>query len=307
MTVPTKEQFDIFLRTIEDSAARNLQDSLTKQLVLSNRDAAIQLIGDLISERHRKTDLIQEDTVYQWLSSHSAFARMIRALRSRDRSGDLHDTDSQRATKIFDWMKKTAESDSTRGGERFRKRKEILFGTHRRSETVWIHRFVSALIEYHFTDSTRQIVENRRKFRSRVAAAIAGMRALRELGSDQAIVNRFHALQAYSGPAIPLIDSTSRKRLGILLRMQTTHIDSMYPIARLDDTARERLFVLRIARANQLCFGKSKSALIADLMGFEGFDHQLDERTIERHCATAVQVRRQLFGELQETSDVTVV
>ncbi|MFP3747501.1 hypothetical protein SB816_31045, partial [Achromobacter sp. SIMBA_011] len=63
--------------------------------------------------------------------------------------------------------------------------------------------------------------------------------------------------------------------------MQTTHIDSMYPIARLDDTVRERLFVFRIARANQLCFGKSKTSLVAALMGLEGFENQLDERTLE--------------------------
>ncbi|MFP3703388.1 hypothetical protein SB783_05245 [Paraburkholderia sp. SIMBA_009] len=307
MTIPTKEKFEACRRKINDSIASQLQISLTRELVASNKEKSIRLIDEIISERANKASLVPADEAYLWLANQAAFSSVKRAFSVRSGAGNAQQSASQMAIKIFESLKEIADLDFSHGWERFRIRRSILFGTHRRSEIAWILRFFDALIEYYFTDSARRIVENRRRFRSKVAAAIAGMKALRELTSDQAIINRFNVLQGKSGPPIPLVDATYSRRLRILVRMQTTHIDSMYPIARLDDTVRERLFVFRIARANQLCFGKSKTSLVADLMGLEGFENQLDERTIERHCATAIQIKRQLFNELDETTDVSVV
>jgi hypothetical protein len=161
---------------------------------------------------------------------------------------------------------------------------------------------IEAIREYHFTDRAREIVENRRQFHSRIAAAIAGLKALEGLISDQAIVNRFGTLQFHSKSEIPILDVHHKNRIETLAQMQSTHVDSMYPIARLDDTAKERLFVFRMARANERCFGKAKSALIANLMELEGFKSRLDERTIERQCAALDRKKRQLFDELDATS-----
>lgn len=98
---------------------------------------------------------------------------------------------------------------------------------------------------------------------------------------------------------IPLLDEKFEGRLRLLRSMMETDLDAIYPIARLDSTARERLFVTNMAHANRRATGKHRPSEIATLLELEGFERQMDDRSIERQCAAV----RKRWGKLIGISD----
>ncbi|PRG76143.1 hypothetical protein C6T58_24805 [Burkholderia multivorans] len=88
--------------------------------------------------------------------------------------------------------------------------------------------------------------------------------------------------------------------LSRLLEMKKFDPNILYPISRLDGTARARLFVYKMTDINVQHCGSPKAGLIADLMEIDGFVSQLDLRTIERQCSNYESMQRDYWRLLRE-------
>ncbi|CAE6697981.1 hypothetical protein R75465_00338 [Paraburkholderia aspalathi] len=304
MTVPSKSAFDKAVKKLEIANADFLRPAFTRAIFLAeNSIPARQLIEVAMRAASEKYSIFDDDEVLPWLEDQQPFRRV------RDRCWGTTDaksvgvvSDEQRAQNYYEALHKTAQSDTARGRRRFEDRLDALLGVHRISIVGWVLRLVGALAEYHFADAPAKIISNRRQYLSKIRNAIVGMEAVLELEKDRAIVNRFHTLRPYEDEELNLIDEDFHKRIKVLRSMEATDIDTMYPIARLDETAKERLFVFRMARANHLVWRKFRPADISILMEMEGFRVQLDDRTIQRQCADLDKHWRLLLDEIKETT-----
>ncbi|WP_159462849.1 hypothetical protein, partial [Caballeronia catudaia] len=174
------------------------------------------------------------------------------------------------------------------------------------SNHLWIWRwhngFVSALREYLHDDAARAILERRKSFESDIELALQGLQALARISTDRdlqeavRLVRRHYAIGVFR-PQYCAATIDTLKRVKMLRR------ENVYPLARDDDTARERLFVARLADLHWQIFRKSKPDVIACLMALEGFSTMLEERTVERLCAKFQQQGRQLYGLAKQISD----
>lgn len=303
MAIPTEAAFNVSVGTLEKADAGYLRAAFSREILLKQDSGpAKQLIELALHARGQPNSKFNEDEVLSWLNSQEPFQRVQdRAWAAPGRSARVL-SDAERVDRYYNALHKAVAADNHRGRMRLEDRLDILLGVHPLSFVKWLLRLVGALREYHYRDAPAKIVENRRQYSAKIDRAIAGLEAVLELTQDRAIVNRFQALQPYSQDEIPLVDENVQKRIEILKSLQNTEIDTMYPIARLDETAKERLFVLRLGRSNHIVWRKYRPADISLLMEMEGFRAQLDDRTIERLCSGFDKKTRRLYDEISGIS-----
>jgi hypothetical protein len=293
---------------IDNLGINYLRPAFNREMFLDeNPKIAKQLIEIALQARSKSFDSLDEDEVLSWLSDQHAFRRVEeRCWKITDAPNpDDRPYDEQRIDRYYESFHKAAQMDNPRGKRRFEDRIDMLLGVHKRSYVGWLVRLISAIGEYHYGDSTTKMISNRRQYFSRIRSAIDGMNSILDLQADRAITNRFVTLTPYGEENLKLIDDDFHKRLRVLQAMEETDIDTMYPLERLDKTAKERLFVFRMTRANHLVWRKYRPSDIYILMELEGFASPLSERNIQRLCAEFDVHWRQLNEEIKAVTVTT--
>ncbi len=302
MAIPTKEEFDNAVKLLKSAHAEYLKPAFKVEHFV-DEDSVVG--KDLLSAAFHATDLaglrVDSDNVYSWLMSQSAFVRVIDRMFHQMHDSAKTDAVSHRLRRIqsrYDILHKAATTE--RFGPkaialRFNRRVDSILGISESSPRSWLLTVVLSLRQYHYLDSASKIVEERRQFFSKIKDAIDGMEALSALAQTYGAKMQFSAMQM-EREVIPLLDDRFQDRSKLLRSMMDTDLDSIFPIARLDSTAKERLFVFNMAHANRRATGKSRPSEIAALLEIEGFENQIDDRSIERQCATANKRWRQLIG-----------
>ncbi|AIO75326.1 hypothetical protein [Burkholderia multivorans] len=170
----------------------------------------------------------------------------------------------------------------------------------------WIRGIISAIMEYHYSNSAELMLEQKKTYKERIIKAIAGIDSLRSLAGDDVVARLMRNL--YDGRDLLTQFKGSQGRLErmdnlrqCLSDMLEVDPDALYPISRLDGTARARIFVYRMAGVNWREFKSYKPAQIADLMYMEGFDVQIEQRTIERQCSNFMSMDRKYWTQVEGT------
>lgn len=263
----------------------------------------------VFDERCNRAAQIFSEKVMVWLLSSSQYSRVYSKLfpngfreRSQDEISEMRRIFVDNA---FESLCRAAErcgdgrfSDNRRRYYHARARVFGDDGTFR-----WIRSLVDALREYHYGDAAMMMAQRRKSYRQRIHCAMDAVKSLREIASDEIAMNLMRVM--YDG-LNPLLRFKSHKFdeegiLRCLKDMSEVDADTLYPISRLDVTARARVFVYRMSEANWREFGFHKPAQIADLMLIEGFDVQLDQRTIERQCSNFESMDRKYWKQVEGT------
>ncbi|MFM0020888.1 hypothetical protein [Paraburkholderia azotifigens] len=238
--------------------------------------------------------------VMNWLDNQLAFHRALAKVRpdiyGRSRPSEVVEQD-QDARYNFAWERfsRAANDENPRAAAFFKKTLDRVLGLSRASHPIWLSVVVKALSEYYYSDSAAKILDDRRQLKSRIDSAIAGIAALREIDSDLFAKINFESIQERGNEFLPLVSKSNDDLERLLEALGAMSVDELYPIQKLDRTARERLLVYRVARVNQVRWGDPKPAIIEELLNLEGVSAQLDTRNIQRQC-TAVNARdRRLF------------
>jgi hypothetical protein len=296
MTIPDLNAFQHVLSLLEKSKVSFMRPSFRELALDLHNPAWVTAVEAVLRIHLENITQINCDDVVVWLRKQPAFADLERSLWPEAKDIKI-ETLSERARLISKKLRVAAENRSLRGKEQFDVRIELLLGDSSASRARWAREIIAGLMEYHFEDAPARLVDNRRQYIKKINEAIAGYKAIFALTRDIAIVNRFEAIQLMEGAdaTVEIYGHSDYRRLRLLRKLLQTDLDSMYPIGRLDETAKERLFVMRVARANLKAIGRYKSKDIVRLMQMEGFRYQLDERTIERQCAGLVEKERRFF------------
>ncbi|CAB3719936.1 hypothetical protein LMG22037_04675 [Paraburkholderia phenoliruptrix] len=307
MTVPSEDAFKLAMERIETSGANYLRPAFNREMFLhENPKTAKQLIELALHARRKSFALFNDDEVLSWLIEQEPFRRVEQKFWGTTDAGDPDErSDERRVERHYENFHNAAQLDTARGRRRFDDRLDMLLGGHVRSYSGWLLRLVSAIREYHYGNSATRMIANRRQYLSKIRSAIVGMKAVLDLTSDPSITNRFSTLTAYADEGLQLIDADFYKRLQVLQAMESTDIETMYPLERLDKTAKERLFVFRMMRANHLVWHKYRPSDIYVLMELEGFEYPQSERNIQRLCAEFDVHWRRLNEEITAVSVAT--
>lgn len=170
----------------------------------------------------------------------------------------------------------------------------------------WIRGLISAIHEYHYSKSAESMLDLKKTYKDRLIKAINGIESLRSLAGDEVVMKVMGNL--YDGKDLLTQFKGSqgrRERIDKLIQCLSDMIeidpDALYPISRLDGTARARVFVYRMAEVNWREFKSHKPAQIADLMNIEGFDVQIEQRTIERQCSSFMSMGKKYWRQVEGT------
>lgn len=302
MTVPTKEEFDESIALLESAHAGFLKPSFAPEH-FSAEDSVVakDLLGVSYYALEMAERRVEADKVYSWLMSQPAFARVYDRIFPQSRDDQKIDASSHRnevTEARYEYLRRL--TTNPRLGKllaaRFDRRVDSILGLSDSNPRRWLLTVVLSLRQYHYLNTASKLVDERRQFFSQLNDAIAGMDALVLLANNFGATLRFSTIQAQADVQLPLLDDQFNERLRLLRSMAETDLDSIFPIARLDGTAKERLFVINMAHANRRATGKLRPSEIVTLLELEGFDSQMDDRSIERQCASVMKRWRQLFA-----------
>ncbi|WP_175935983.1 hypothetical protein [Burkholderia cepacia] len=275
-----------------------------------DRAACEPSLEAVFEERSRRARLIFSENVMVWLLSSVAYSKVYcRLFPDGFREREQNEVEKIRRNFVdgsFEILCRAAErcgegefSDNRRRYYHARARVFGDDGTFR-----WIRSLVDALREYHYGDAAAIMAQRRKTYHQRINRVMDAIRSIREIASDDVAMELVRIM--YDG-ANPFARFKSKKfdEAGILQclkDMSEVDPDVLYPISRLDGTARARVFVYRISEANWREFGSHKPAQIAELMSIEGFEVQLDQRTIERQCSSFESMDKRYWKIVEDTA-----
>ncbi|MBR7969077.1 hypothetical protein [Burkholderia cenocepacia] len=276
-----------------------------------NREACEEALGfveDKLSARRKE---IFGGVVMQWLLASSEYQRVYAKLfplgfkvRSEREAKKLRE-------EFVEWaFRRLCKAASLEGEGRLRSisanylyEREKIFGDQK-DDFRWLRALISAIREYHYDNTAEEMAERKRTYQNRIQRTIDGVRCLRSLVSDEIAMEVARVM--CDGRDIFVRFKGSRfdeeKIVQCLDDMMKIDPDALYPISRLDSTARARVFVYRMAEANWREFRSHKPAQIADLMYLDGFDVQLDQRTIQRQCKSLTSMDKIYWTQVQKTA-----
>ncbi|TPQ45799.1 hypothetical protein C2U71_11050 [Burkholderia ubonensis] len=150
------------------------------------------------------------------------------------------------------------------------------------------------------------MLHQKKTYKERITKAIEGIESLRSLAGDDVVSRVMGNLYDGKDLLTQFKGSHGRiERIDRLIQCLSDMIeidpDALYPISRLDGTARARIFVYRMAEVNWREFHSHKPAQIADLMYIEGFDVQIEQRTIERQCSSFMSMGKKYWRQVEGT------
>ncbi|WP_146126550.1 hypothetical protein [Burkholderia multivorans] len=316
MTVPSVEDFiaclDLYGRYsvepkiyenpghIEGGSEDYIYWEATKSLFLANEREFEGLLTRAYDAMVRQQTEIHHTLVMRWLDKSPPFSRAItRLFPYVERIGGLSEMQAHREIFVSSAMERLRPL-AVVDGFRFNIVKNRIFSGP--SVYGWVGGLVSALYEYHYVNSAELISSRRKLYLSRVDDAIKAVEALQSLADDPVASNLFERV-GRKRSFIKQFKSNcgnSGDMLSRLLEMKKFDPNILYPISRLDGTARARLFVYKMTDINVQHCGSPKAGLIADLMEIDGFVSQLDLRTIERQCSNYESMQRDYWRLLRE-------
>lgn len=278
-----------------------------------NRPACEPSLHMVFDELGRRSGLIFDTAVMKWLLASSEYTRVYARLfpngfKVRDPE-ELEKIRGEYVDWAFERLCKAANVEEGDGfvmpARHYLTVRRRVFGNYGNSFR-WIRGLISAIREYHFSNSAELMAERRKSYKNRLAKAVDAIEALRSVANDDVAMRVVGVLHDGRNPLKQFRDGQDQSeridKIEECLRdMLKIDPDTLYPISRLDVTARARVFVYRMAEENWKEFQSSKAAQIADLMNLEGFDVQLDQRTIERQCANFDSMERKYWTQVRAT------
>ncbi|HEM7881371.1 TPA: hypothetical protein U2L31_007863 [Burkholderia contaminans] len=278
-----------------------------------NRKACVAPLAFVHDELARRRKEIFDGVVMRWLLSSSEYNRVYSKLFPNGFKVVSDSEASSLREGFIDWaFERLCRVSSIENGKHagslslhyLHERKRI-FGWQNDSFR-WIRGLVSAIMEYHYSKSAELMLDLKKTYKERIVRAIDGIENLRSLASDDVVVRLMGHM--YDGKDLLSQFKGSKERVEridklvqCLNDMIEIDPDALYPISRLDGTARARVFVYRMAEVNWREFKSYKPAQIADLMYIEGFDIQIEQRTIERQCSNFMSMDRKYWKQVEGT------
>ncbi|MBY4768941.1 hypothetical protein [Burkholderia ambifaria] len=333
MAIPTESRFVECLNKIDDyplnvigytalnpcygwegsSADGFLADNNFNKFKSKDRDsceAPLLYVFDVLSGRRRD---IFDCEVMRWLLSSSEYNRVYSKLFPNGFKA-VSESEFTRCREDFvDWafgrLSQAANADME-GRVRsvsayyLHERNRIFRDQHDRFR--WIRGLISAIREYHYSKSAELMLDLKKTYKDRLIRAIDGIESLRSLAGDGVVMKVMGNLYDGKDLLAQFKGSQGRRdRIDKLIQCLSDMIeidpDALYPISRLDGTARARVFIYRMAEVNWREFKSHKPAQIADLMNIEGFDVQIEQRTIERQCSNLMSMGRKYWRQVEGT------
>ncbi|WP_158683414.1 hypothetical protein [Burkholderia sp. BE12] len=280
---------------------------------LRNREACEAPLSFVHDELARRRKEIFDGVVMQWLLASSEYHRVYSKLFPNGfRVISDSEVSSLRAGFIewaFERLCKAASMENGRHASslslHYLYERKRIFGWQNDSFR-WVRGLVSAIREYHYSKSAELMLEMKKTYKERIIKAIEGIESLRSLASDDVVMRLMSNLYDGKDLLSQFKGSQGRverveKLVQCLSDMIEIEPDALYPISRLDGTARARVFVYRMAEVNWREFKSYKPAQIADLMYIEGFDVQIEQRTIERQCSNFKSMGRKYWNQIEGT------
>ncbi|WP_175812962.1 hypothetical protein [Burkholderia contaminans] len=292
---------------------QSIADNNFKLFKARNRVACEPSLHMVFDELSRRSQSIFDTVVMRWLVESAEYTRVYSKLFPAGFKVRAPEEIDKIRMAFVDWaFDRLCNAANVEEGSRFvtparhylNIRRQVFgdFGNPFR----WIRGLVSAIREYHFSKSAELMAERRKTYRSRVEKAVGAIEVLRSIANDDVAMRVVGVLYDGRNPLKQFKDGQEQteridKMEECLRDMSKIDPDTLYPISRLDGTARARVFVYRMAEENWKEFQSSKAAQIADLMYLEGFDVQLDQRTIERQCANFDSMERKYWTQVRAT------
>ncbi|MCO1349229.1 hypothetical protein L0Z31_17335 (plasmid) [Burkholderia vietnamiensis] len=316
MTVPSVDDFiaclDLYERysfepkfydnpgRVEGGSEDHIYWEATKSLFVNNEGEFERLLARAYEEMVRRQTEIHHTPVMRWLDQSPSFGVAInRMFPYVERIGGLSEMRAHRdifVSSAIERLRPWAAVD----GFRFNIIRDRIFSGP--SVYGWVGSCVYALYEYHYVNSAELISSRRKLYLYNVENAIKAVEALQSLADDPIASSLFERV----GRKRTFIKQFQSKRgnsedmLSRLSEMKKFDPNILYPISRLDGTARARLFVYKMADTNVQHCGSAKAAVIAELMEIDGFVSRLDLRTIERQCANYGSMQQNYWRLLRE-------
>lgn len=303
MTIPNTNEFNAFLTLLNDSAGVRLESKFEREHFSSEANInGVSLVRRVVEQRALNRTTVFEHNVMKWMQAQNVFLHAHRKLyadivREVEKDGLSEVERLEEQVKMI--MRRLVRAAAlTEHPHRFRwvaSEVQIQHG----GPLHWYQGFVFALNEYLYSDTAQRMAENRRTIESRVKTAIAGIEAISTLIQDSLAMEVLKGLPSSQRPKFWQKEILSEQLNGLQL-LAAVDATSIYPIARSDETMRERLFVYRMSRLNWRHFRSFKAEAIANLMMLEGFRTSLDTRNIEKLCKKFSESRRRLFGQIDK-------
>ncbi|MHB9838492.1 hypothetical protein Q8F57_027060 [Paraburkholderia terrae] len=301
MTIPTKEAFADCVRLMTHSHCADFQADFDPSYFHSEINSnARDLIRFLFDQREIRYQAVFDHGVMKWLTSQNVyglaerrvFAEVIRRTSKEKLSdGDLR---SQHEALVMRRLSKAAADEEKPW--RFRTVVRDVLEPHN-GPMNWREGLLHSLDEYYHSDTATRMASSRKNIEALLKVAIVGIRAMKSIADDEIAMEVMRGMPEAHRPRFwsSEILNSQLKSLEMLSAVDATDI---YPIARSDETMRERLFVYRMSRMNWRHFRSFRAEGIANLMLLEGFQSTLDTRTIEKMCKRFSESRRHLLGQI---------
>ncbi|WP_186259150.1 hypothetical protein [Burkholderia gladioli] len=317
--VPSREEFDKCIRCLSSYGVYRVRgwredespdesawiDQIQPSVFVGeSKDIGVALLSRVFDELTHQRQEIHATAVMQWLWASAEYSRAYGKLFPGHFFLKTED-DLGKAKKIFvdnSYSRlRSAALDEDEHRFLFSSRRSGLLRDY--DFMRWQEGFVSALREYFYTNSAEMMLERRRSFKKNVESGVEAVRALRKLADDPIFMHLFRRVRDGRNILNAFMSGDER---GAEIEDSLSEISKfdpgvLYPIGRLDATAKARVFVFRMAEVNLIEFHSVKSAQIADLMNLEGFDVQLDPRSIERQCAQLDAMKKKFWTQLGDT------
>ncbi|MGF6792411.1 hypothetical protein [Paraburkholderia sp. 35.1] len=283
MTVPSADAFLDCIRQLRDVPVPELYcEFRIERFAQENDDEGRALVRRAYADIYERRVRACDHGTVKWLWNDPAFQSAWKRIRGRrppvEPTWYAHE-DEAFLNRKFAQLKEAALSGDR--AQFFSHVRVVLYDHF--AAWDWLIGLTEALHEYLYLDAAKIAATNRKCITERLAAAIKGIEALAQLADDPFASALYESVTRGTGHHARLSEMAGT--LSGLKEMTLIDPENLYPIARLDDTVKERLFVWRIAQLNRRRWRVPKTALIADLMAIEGFATQPDERTVERQCA----------------------
>ncbi|MDT6993201.1 hypothetical protein [Burkholderia cenocepacia] len=292
---------------------QSIADNNFRLFKARNKPACEPSLQMVFDELGRRSGLIFDTVVMKWLLSSSEYTRVYARLFPNGfqlrSSEELEKIRGEYVDWAFERMCRAANVEDGDGfvipARHYLNVRRQVFGNFGNSFR-WIRVLVSAIREYHYSKSAELMLDLKRTYRERIVRAIEGIENLRSLANDDVVVRLMSHLYDGKDLLTQFKGSQGRverveKLIQCLSDMIEIDPDALYPISRLDSTARARVFVYRMADINWREFKSYKPAQIADLMYIEGFDVQIEQRTIERQCSSFMSMGKKYWRQVEGT------
>ena len=295
MAIPTKEEFEEYLKILADYKIDSLLDLLYRR----NFDPdELMRIPEIQERIDCDGDREAAHTVAKWLSNdlgfHTAEEKLLQIMKQdRDEICQIEmKTVISELTEIF-----AEEHDPDYEKERITLDKNLIIkyvscATAQLRHILWKKFLVSSLLEYHYSDTAVEMAKRRKQLPN-------------EISKIQSAFSNFTdyltKLHLYN-PKITIHTQLHSQIKGLSISLENLHsqIEKRYPIKRIDQTSNLRLFVIRMSSFHLRFYSKKLADVITSLLIMKDIGIIKEVSDVEKLC-----VKSQKDGLLEERFKIT--